>query len=152
LRGIMLETKADIQPVSILVKAQAANTRQTEISKKKPVGKSRPPRTDKRTLEIDEAELLMKRARMFISLGTIDKISRKNMVDLISGVCNVPTKQIGTISVFDSYSFFDIPAKYVAQIKKGFKGKSHNKRAIKVELSRGAVSGGRASKRAKKRI
>ena len=83
---------------------------------------------------------------MFISLGTMDKISRKNMLDLICDKCDIQAKQIGTISVFDSYSFFDVPALYVTQIKDGFKGKAHNKRAITVALSRRS-KGSRASKK-----
>lgn len=147
LRGIMLETKAEIQPVSIVVTARIANAQLPEPSQKKRAGKPLPPLKDKKTKQAVEAELLVERARMFISLGTKDKISRKNMVDLICEACNVPAKQIGTISVFESYSFFDIPELYVPQIKDGFQGKSHNKRAIKVERSRGAAGGGKASKK-----
>ncbi len=148
LREIMRETKADIQPVSIRVTAGAASTRLPEASKNKPDNKRTAPPIPRKTMEIVDAALLLERARMFISLGTRDKIDRKNMVDLISEECDIPAKQIGTISVLDSYSFFDIPALYVPQIRHGFKGKSHNRRAITVELSKGAARGGRSSKRA----
>ena len=148
LRDIVRETKADIQLISIPVTGQVALTRPSEAPKKKLTEK--PPlslRMSKRTGAQAADALSTERAHMFISLGTMDKISRKNMVDLICEECDVPAKQIGTISVFDSYSFFDIPALYVPQIKSGFAGKTHNKRAIKVELSRGAAQGGRAPKK-----
>ena len=147
LREIMQQTKTDIKPVSVRVTAQDANTPVSETPKKKPITKSLPARRGKKSVEVVPDELLMERSRMFISLGTMDKISRKNMVDLISEECEVPPKQIGTISVFDSYSFFDIPALYVAQIKNGLNGKSHNKRAITVELSKGINRGAKAPKK-----
>ena len=148
MRAIMFETKAEIKPFSVLAPTQPVSTRMPEAQKRKPAAKLPQPRAGKRTRELFNDELSTERARMFISLGTMDKISRKNMVELICGECDVPAKQIGTISLFDSYSFFDIPSLYVNQIKKGFKGKVHNKRAITVELSRGGSKGGRASKRA----
>jgi len=148
LREIMQLTKAEIKP-SMSVTAQTASTRPLETPKKKPVDKpSLSLRMSKRTGTLAAEALSSERAHMFISLGTMDKISRKNMVDLICEECDVPAKQIGTISVFDSYSFFDIPSLYVSQIKQGFAGKTYNKRAIKVELSRGAIQGGRAPKKA----
>ena len=176
LRGIMFETKADIKPISVFAQTPATDKPRSETAKKKasvkplaeaqrktkttssnstpkapegrPAFKSASPRPAKRAPEAFREEMSTERARMFISLGTMDKISRKNMVDLICGKCDVPAKHIGTISLFDSYSFFDVPAVYVNQIKKGFRGKSHNKRAITVELSRGASKGGRTLKRA----
>ena len=150
LRAFMFETKAEIKPLSVLAPTQPVNAKLSapEIPRKKPVGKAPQPRMVKRNNEVFKDELSTERARMFISLGTMDKISRKNMVELICDECDVPAKQIGTISVFDSYSFFDIPSLYVNQIKKGFRGKSHNKRAITVELSRGDSKSGRVSKRA----
>ena len=148
LRAIIAETKAEITPLSIPVQAQAGSIQMPEAQRKKPAGKSPQPHASKSTKERLYDNLSTERARMFISLGTMDKISRKNMVDLICDECDVPAKQIGTISVFDSYSFFDIPALYVNQIKKGFKGKSHNKRAITVELSRGGSKGGKMPQKA----
>ena len=147
LRDIMHQTKADIQPLTIFASERTANIRRPETDKKIPPVKQMPSRENKKTEKVFDEESLTERARMFISLGTMDKISRKNMVELISIECDVPEKQIGTISLFNSYSFFDIPALYVAQIKRGLKGKLHNKRAITVELSKPPAKGGRASKK-----
>ena len=146
LREIMHHTKADIQPVSFGTVAQAAKTRAHETPEKKQTRKSRSSQRNKETMKTFDEALLMERTRMFISLGTMDKISRKNMLDLICDECDIQAKQIGTISVFDSYSFFDVPALYVTQIKDGFQGKKHNKRAITVALSRRPKSS-RASKK-----
>ena len=146
LREIMFETKANVQPLSILVAAQPENTPSLPVPKKNPPRKQPlPPPAKTKTVD---AESLLERSRMFISLGMKDKISRKNMVDLISAECDIPSKYIGTISVYDAYSFFDIPAYYTVQIMEGLKGKLHNKRPITVALSRGAAGSGRISKRA----
>lgn len=147
LRTLMLETKAEILPISILITAHAANKQLPQRSKYQPDSKQPAPPMARKSKEKIDAGLLMERARMFISLGTMDKISRKNMADLISKECDIPARQIGTISLFDSYSFFDVPTQFVAQIRKGFKGKSHNKRAITVDLSRGPARADRPSKR-----
>jgi len=145
LREIIHQTKATIQSVSIRAAEQIENTRLPEVTKKKPTKNPLIPTTVNKTMGTVEDEVLMERARMFISLGALDKLSRKNMVELISEECNVPAKQIGTVSMFNAYSFFDIPALYVAQIKNGLKGKSHNKRAITIELSKGR--GGKTAKK-----
>ncbi len=147
LRQIMFETKADIQPVSIPVTVSASSAPAPAVSTARPDNRRvAPPRVMKTTVAVDPASLVG-RARMFISLGTKDKISRKNMVDLLCTECGVPAQQIGTIAVYDSYSFFDVPASYVTQIKNGLQGKSHNKRTITVELSKGPAAG-RSSKNA----
>ncbi len=148
LRDIMTSTKADIQPVNIQISsaAKALASKQKQKSQEKAAAPApfSPKRRERRE---EETALSMDRARLFISLGTLDKVSRKNMVDLICTECNVPAKQIGTISVFNSYSFFDVPASYVPQIRNGFKGKSYNKRSITVDLSKKPTRSGRPAKR-----
>lgn len=132
LREIIHETKADIQPLTILEPPKPESA-QKSAKKKAPKAAPKVPAKEK---PVDE-ELLKERARIFISLGAMDGISKKEMVELISAQCDVPEKHIGTISAYDSYSFIDIPALYAAQIVAGLKGKSHKNRPIKAELSKG---------------
>ena len=153
LRVIMRETKADIQQVAISASAQGESAQLPRIAllpeapvtkpAKKPVKKPVAPQADAKNDDTAADDAQMKRTRMFISLGSLDNISKKNIADLISVQCEVPSKQIGTIAVFESYSFFDIPALYVAQTQRGLKGKSHNERPIMVELSKGKAKRGK---------
>ena len=147
LRAIMSATKADIQPISLLVTEPLVSTRRTETTPKSSARKPLTSASSPKTRGNKESESLQAQARMFISIGTKDDISRKNMVELISGECDVPSQQIGSILLFDSYSLFDIPARYVAQIKHGFKGKSLNRRAITIELSRSSAHNVKTSKK-----
>lgn len=74
-------------------------------------------------------------ARMFISLGNFDNIKPKQMVELITAHAGIPAKEIGQISIYDKFSFFDIPPKYAKKVIADMCGKEHNKRTITVEAS-----------------
>lgn len=147
LRDIMRQTKADIQPVFVFAKADDVYAKQPETISKRPIAKPLPVQRIEKVAKIVDEAVLAERSRMFMTLGAKDKITRKEMVTLISETCDVPANHIGTITMLDAYSFFDIPTIYVAQIKNGFQGKTHGKRTIKVELSKKPAKSGRTSKK-----
>lgn len=73
--------------------------------------------------------------RMFISLGTKDNLTPKSMLDLICTYSDISAKSIGKISVYNKFSFFEIPRKYTKRVITDLCGVRHNQRDVTVEVA-----------------
>lgn len=55
-------------------------------------------------------------ARLFINVGRRNNISAKNIVGAIAGETGLPGKLIGTIDIYDKYTFVEVPKEYAKDI------------------------------------
>ena len=147
-----------IQPIEFktnhLKDAQTKQRIQSDVNKlAKPLVKQQKRNTIQKTSLIDEdikiesnlsireetaADGLM--TKMFISLGMLDKLTKKDLVQIIGLHSQITEKQIGSISMMKSYSFFDVPSLLVQEVLKAINGKIHCDRPIRVEISNGRIS------------
>jgi ATP-dependent RNA helicase DeaD len=54
--------------------------------------------------------------RFFLSVGRIHKVAPKDIVGAIAGETGIPGKAIGSIRIFDSYSFVEVPQEYATEV------------------------------------
>jgi ATP-dependent RNA helicase DeaD len=54
--------------------------------------------------------------RLFLTIGRKDKIKVGDIVRTISELCSIPGRKIGNISLFDRYSFVEVPADLAEQV------------------------------------
>ena len=127
LRDIISRTKTTILPVKIdISKDQIEALKIEKLSNEKTVSE---PRREKISAKNDST------ARMFISLGTKDNLTPKKLLDLICTYSEIPAKSIGQISIYDKFSFFEIPRRCAKQIVTDLCGVTHDQRAVTVEVS-----------------
>ena len=89
-------------------------------------------------LEIDENNLYSftintqkkKITRVFISVGTKDHLSKKQLIDLITKRTNIKDDDIKQIEMHESFSFFEIPTKYLEECIYAFSKKIDGKKII----------------------
>ena len=132
LREIMSLTKTTILPASIDIS-------KTQLEFEKPVITTKEKPAPSRRAEMETAKN-SSTARMFISLGTKDNLTPKKMLALISTHSDILVKQIGQISIYEKFSFFEVPQKYAKQVIADLCGVLHNQRTVTVEVSGGVDS------------
>ncbi|KAI4453159.1 dead-box atp-dependent rna helicase 47 mitochondrial [Holotrichia oblita] len=72
--------------------------------------------------------------RMFVNAGKSSKIKVKDVVGAIAGEAGIPGKAIGSIEIYDDFTFVDVPSEYVKDIEKGMKNKKI--KGVKVNIER----------------
>lgn len=55
-------------------------------------------------------------ARLFINVGRKDKIRPKDVLGAIAGETGIPGKVIGTIDIYDNYTFVEVPKEYAKEV------------------------------------
>jgi ATP-dependent RNA helicase DeaD len=71
--------------------------------------------------------------RIFVNIGEMDGIYRKDFIKVLSQKLNVPSASVGAIDVKKSYTHFDIDNQYVEMVKNGLRQMSVNGRNIRVD-------------------
>lgn len=77
-----------------------------------------------------------KTVKLFINIGKKKKVRAKDIVGAIAGETGVPGKVLGEITIFDEFTFIDVPKKYAKDILKGMKNKKIKNNKITVERAR----------------
>ena len=72
-------------------------------------------------------------ARLFIGLGSLDKIRPRHIVELVSSNTEVSGGDVGKVDIFDKYSFFEVPAQKADSVLEGLNELSYRGRKIFVE-------------------
>ena len=54
--------------------------------------------------------------RLFLNMGRMDKLQPKNVLEGICSVTNMPGSAIGSIDVYDKFTFIEVPRDYAAEI------------------------------------
>lgn len=92
------------------------------------------PKKQKETKELSKktgAEQGM--ARIFIGLGSLDKIRPRHIVELISSNTPVSGGEVGAVDIFDKYSFFEVPAEKAEAALEALKDLTYRGRQVFAE-------------------
>lgn len=71
--------------------------------------------------------------RLFINIGRKQNISPKNIVGAIAGETGIPGKLIGTIDIYDKYTFVEVPKEYAKEVIKIMKDNEIKGNRINIE-------------------
>ncbi len=72
-------------------------------------------------------------ARLFIGLGSLDKIRPRHLVELVASNTNLSGGDVGAVDIFDKYSFFEVPADTVSHVVEALNNLVYRGRKIYVE-------------------
>jgi ATP-dependent RNA helicase DeaD len=79
--------------------------------------------------------------RLFINIGKKKNLRASDIVANIAGESNIPGKVLGSIDIYDEFSFVDVPKEYVEDVLEGMKGKKI--KGIKVNIEKAKASNNR---------
>ena len=79
------------------------------------------------------------KVKMFISLGELDQLTKKDLVSMICTCCQTVDSNVGSVSMMKAYSFFEVAPANVQAVLSAFKNKAHRNRAIRVEVAENAT-------------
>jgi ATP-dependent RNA helicase DeaD len=71
--------------------------------------------------------------RLFINIGSISQVQPRHIVESIASNTGLPGKLIGAISIYDKYTFVDVPREYASEVMKTLKTVKIKGRKINVE-------------------
>ena len=74
-------------------------------------------------------------ARIFIGLGSLDKIRPRHIVELVSSNTTAAGNEVGAIDVFDKYSFFEVPAEKADAVLESLRDLTYRGRQIFAEIA-----------------
>ncbi|GAA0124647.1 DEAD/DEAH box helicase [Clostridium sp. CTA-19] len=75
-------------------------------------------------------------ARLFLSVGRLDKVSAIDLVKFLDNTAGVKSKELGRIDILDKFTFIDVPNNLVDVILKNSSGqKINNVRKVRIEVS-----------------
>ena len=72
---------------------------------------------------------------LFINLGSMDGISKRELINYVSSESKMEQKKITSIRMFEKYSFIDIDPKFHEKIIKSFKNKKYNGHKLRVNAA-----------------
>lgn len=71
--------------------------------------------------------------RFFINIGSVSQVQPRHIVESIASNTGVPGKLIGAISIFDKYTFVDIPREYASNVMTSMKNAKIKGRKVNIE-------------------
>lgn len=71
--------------------------------------------------------------RLFVNIGRNQNITPRNIVGAIAGETNLPGKLIGSIDIFDKYTFVEVPREYANEVLSSMKNNRINGNKINIE-------------------
>ena len=77
-------------------------------------------------------------ARLFLNIGTLDKIKTRHIVDLIKSVSPINGKEIEEITILDKYSFVNVPRQYLESLILSLNGMDFKGRTLAVQEANGS--------------
>jgi ATP-dependent RNA helicase DeaD len=75
--------------------------------------------------------------RLFVNVGRRDRVQPRDIVGAIAGESGIPGKAIGSIDIFDNYSFVDVPDRDVSKVLTAMNGNTIKGREVSIEVSKG---------------
>lgn len=73
--------------------------------------------------------------RLFINVGSKDRILPGNIVQSIASTSGLPGKLIGAINIYDSYTFVEVPKEYAHKVLDSMKNYTLKGRRVNIEKS-----------------
>ncbi len=83
--------------------------------------------------------------RLFINIGSENKIQPKHIIESLVDSSGLPGKMVGSIDIFDRYSFVEVPKEFAAEVLRSMKNYTIKGKRINVEKSTPRKKGGRSS-------
>lgn len=74
--------------------------------------------------------------RLFINAGKKNKIRAKDVVGAIAGETGVPGKVLGSIDLFDDYTFVDVPSEYAKDVIYGMRNSKIKGKKVNIEIAK----------------
>ncbi|MCT8978140.1 DEAD/DEAH box helicase [Clostridium sp. CX1] len=74
--------------------------------------------------------------RLFLSVGRIDRISPKTLLQFMRTNSGLDVGEIGDIDIFDKFTFMDVPEKFVTPIIDKVSGKRFQGRKLNIEVAK----------------
>ncbi len=81
--------------------------------------------------------------RLFINIGSDNKIQPKHIIESLVESSGLPGKMVGSIDIFDKYSFVEVPKEFASEVLKSMKNYTIKGKRINVEKSTPRKKGGR---------
>ncbi|MBU3204670.1 DEAD/DEAH box helicase [Clostridium algidicarnis] len=75
-------------------------------------------------------------SRLFLSIGHLDKIKPKSLVDFLTDNSNADRNSIGNIDILDKFTFIDVKSDAVDSILNNCSGKSLEGRRVNIEIAK----------------
>ncbi len=76
--------------------------------------------------------------RLFVNVGKNNQIRAKDIVGAFAGETGVPGKLIGSIDIYDEFTYVDVPFEYAKDIIEGMEGNKIKGKKINIEKARKA--------------
>lgn len=71
--------------------------------------------------------------RLFMTVGNMDKVQPRDIIQSISTAVNIPRKLIGAIEILDKFTFVEVPREYATEVMEAMKNTKIKGRRINVE-------------------
>ncbi len=71
--------------------------------------------------------------RLFINAGSYDRVVKSHIIQGIADNTSLPEKLVGTINIFDKFTFVEVPHEYATEVLTSLKNTKINGRRINVE-------------------
>jgi ATP-dependent RNA helicase DeaD len=72
-------------------------------------------------------------ARLFVNIGEMDGLSKRDFINLLGENFNIPTGAVGRVDIKKSYLHFDVEPQFVERLKSGLQKASFNGRKLRVD-------------------
>ena len=72
-------------------------------------------------------------ARLFVNIGEMDGLSKRDFISLLGDNFNVPNSAIGRVDIKKSYLHFDVEPNFVERLKSGLQKATFNGRKLRVD-------------------
>lgn len=71
--------------------------------------------------------------RLFLNVGKKQKLKAGDILGAIAGESGMPGRAVGSIDIYDKYTFVDVPKKYYKQVMKSMKNKKIKGNKVNIE-------------------
>lgn len=82
--------------------------------------------------------------RLFINIGSDNKIQPRHIIESLVETSGLPGKMVGSIDIFDKYSFVEVPKEFAAEVLMSMKNYTIKGKRINIEKSTPRKKGGRS--------
>jgi ATP-dependent RNA helicase DeaD len=73
--------------------------------------------------------------RMFINVGTMDRVNKPELIGIINEATGDRTMEIGKIEILPKFAFFEVPVDYADKVKNAFRNMKMDERKLLVETA-----------------
>jgi len=74
--------------------------------------------------------------RLFVSVGRKDRVQPRDIVGAIAGESGIPGRAIGSIDIFDAYSFVDVPERDARKVVQAMSGNTIKGKIVNIEVAK----------------